>query len=187
MNGKGPGEVTLLLRAWAGGDSDALERLIPLVYTNLRRLAGRQMRQEAVGHTLQPTALVNEAYLRLVGNDASWQDRAHFFAVAARVMRRILVDAARARGADKRGGGAVKVELNPSLDGLPERGQDLIALDEALDALATLDERKARVVEMKFFAGLSVEETADILKISPRSVMRDWQLARAWLTRELAG
>lgn len=187
MNAEAPNDVTVLLRAWADGDSAALERLIPLVYGNLRRLAGRQMRQEATGHTLQPTALVNEAYLRLMGTDVSWQDRAHFFAVASRAMRRILVDAARARTADKRGGGNVKVELNPSLDGLPERGPELIALDDALDALAAFDERKARVVELKFFGGLSVDETADVLKISPRSVMRDWQFARAWLIRELAG
>ena len=191
MNADGPAEVTVLLKAWAEGDYSALERLVPLIYADLRRIAGRQMRHEAVGQTLQATALVNEAYMRLAGNAAggngvSWQDRAHFFAVAARMMRRILVDAARARGADKRGGANVKVELNESLDGLPQRAQDLVALDDALVALAAFDERKARVVEMKFFGGLSVEETADVLKISPRSVMRDWQLARAWLIRELA-
>src|SRR6185503_14232794 len=127
MMAEAANEVTLLLRAWAGGDAGALERLIPLVYANLRRLAGHQMRYESPGQTLQPTALVNEAYLKLLGNEVSWQDRAHFFAVASRVMRRILVDAARARAADKRGGGNMKVELNESLDGLPERGEDLIA------------------------------------------------------------
>jgi RNA polymerase sigma factor (TIGR02999 family) len=186
VTAEGANEVTILLRAWAGGDGAALERLIPLVYTNLRRIAGRRMQYEAAGQTLQPTALVNEAYLRLVGADVSWQDRAHFFAVASRAMRRILVDAARARAADKRGGGDVRVELNESLDGLPQRGPELIALDEALEALAVLDARKAQIVEMKFFGGLSVDETADVLKISPRSVMRDWHFARAWLIRELA-
>ena len=187
MNGGGAQEVTVLLRAWAGGDSDALDRLVPLIYADLRKMAGRKMRQEAAGNTLQPTALVNEAYLRLLGSEVSWQDRAHFLAVAARTMRRILVDAARARGADKRGGGVVKVELNASLDGGPQRPEDLIALDDALEALAAFDERKARVVEMKFFGGLSVEETAVVLKVSPSTVMGDWRLARAWLQREMRG
>jgi RNA polymerase sigma factor (TIGR02999 family) len=180
------GDVTVLLKAWAGGDAEALERLIPIVHDDLRRMARRYMRNEAAGNTLQATALVNEAYLRLVGaNQATWQDRAHFFAVAAQMMRRILVDAARARKSDKRGGGAVKVDLNESIDGLPARASELVALDEALDALAKFDERKARVVEMKFFGGLSVEETAAVLKISTRSAMRDWNLARAWLMREM--
>jgi RNA polymerase sigma factor (TIGR02999 family) len=179
-------QITGLLGAWAGGDAAALERLTPLVYGELRRMARRYMRNEANGNTLQPTALVNEAYLRLVdAGDLCWQNRAHFFAVSANIMRRILVDAARARHADKRGGAVVKVNLNESIDGLPERGSVLIALDEALAALEKFDERKARVVEMKFFAGLSVEETAEVLKMSPRSVMRDWNLARAWLMREL--
>jgi RNA polymerase sigma factor (TIGR02999 family) len=179
-------QITGLLGAWAGGDVAALERLTPLVYGELRRMARRYMRNEANGNTLQPTALVNEAYLRLVdAGDLCWQNRAHFFAVSANIMRRILVDAARARHADKRGGAVVKLNLNESIDGLPERGSVLIALDEALAALEKFDERKARVVEMKFFAGLSVEETAEVLKMSPRSVMRDWNLARAWLMREL--
>jgi RNA polymerase sigma factor (TIGR02999 family) len=177
-------QITVLLNAWTEGDPEALDRLIPLVYSNLRRMAGRQMRFEGP-NTLQPTALVNEAYLRLAGGDRSWQNRAHFFAVAAKVMRRVLVDAARARTADKRGGGQVKVALNPSVDGLLDRAPELIALDEALDALAALDARKAQVVEMKFFGGLSVEEAADVLRVSPRSVMRDWQFARAWLKHEL--
>ena len=151
-------------------------------------MARRHMAGERKGHSLQATALVNEAYLRMLGADGvSWQDRAHFFAVSARMMRRILVDAARARGAEKRGGDIVKVELNESVDKLPARGSELIALDEALTALAEFDVRKARVVEMKFFGGLSVEETATVLKMSPRSVMRDWNLARAWLMRELGG
>jgi RNA polymerase sigma factor (TIGR02999 family) len=180
------GDVTVLLRAWAAGDSESLERLVPLVYDNLRRMARRYMRQEAAGNTLQATALVNEAYLRLVGvTDASWQDRAHFFAVSAQMMRRILVDRARARKSDKRGGDVIKVDLNGSIDAVPDRSTSLVALDEALDALAAFDERKARIVEMKFFGGLSVEETAAVLKISSRSVMRDWNLARAWLMREM--
>jgi len=181
------GDVTVLLKAWAGGDGAALDRLVPIVHGQLRRMARHYMRGEADGNTLQATALVNEAYLRLLDADhVSWQDRAHFFAVSAQMMRRILVDAARARGAEKRGGDIVKVELNESVDRLPARGSELIALDEALTALAAFDERKARVVEMKFFGGLSVEETAAVLKISSRSVMRDWNLARAWLMREMA-
>lgn len=180
-------QITGLLGAWAGGDVAALERLTPLVYAELRRMARRYMRDEGNGNTLQPTALVNEAYLRLVDVDGlSWQNRAHFFAVSANIMRRILVDAARARHTDKRGGAFVKVNLNESIDGLPERTRALIDLDEALAALEKFDERKARVVELKFFAGLSVEETADVLKMSPRNVMRDWNLARAWLMREMA-
>jgi RNA polymerase sigma factor (TIGR02999 family) len=179
-------EITDLLGAWAGGDSAALERLVPMVYDELRRMARRYMRGEANGNTLQPTALVNEAYLRLAGVEKlEWQDRAHFFAIAANIMRRILVDLARARQAGKRGGGAVKLNLNESIDGIPERGAALIALDEALAALGKFDERKARVVELKFFGGLSVEETAEVLKMSPRNVMRDWNLARAWLMREM--
>jgi len=171
------GDVTVLLKAWAGGDAAALDQLVPVVHGQLRRMARRYMRHEAQGHTLQPTALVNEAYLRLLGADnVSWQDRAHFFAVSAQMMRRILVDAARARGAEKRGGEFAKVQLDELVDALPSRGTELIALDDALTALAAFDERKARVVEMKFFGGLSVDETAAVLKISPRSVMRDWNL-----------
>ena len=176
----------MLLRAWAGGDSSALERLTPLVYEELRRMARRYMHQRANGNTLQPTALVNEAYLRLVAIDGlSWQNRIHFFAVSANIMRRILVDGARARCSAKRGGNAGRVDLNESLDGIPQRAGELVALDEALAALEKMDERKARVVELKFFGGLSVEETAEALRISPRSVMRDWNLARAWLMREM--
>ena len=180
-------EITVLLKAWTGGDAAALDRLTPLVYGELRRMARRYMRKEGPGNTLQTTALVHEAFLRLVdGTEVRWQDRAHFFAVSAQLMRRILVDAARARGAGKRGGAAGKINLDESIDALPQRGTELIALDEALSALAQFDSRKARVVEMRFFAGLSVEETAEVLKISPQSVMRDWKLARAWLLRELS-
>jgi RNA polymerase sigma factor (TIGR02999 family) len=181
------GEVTVLLAAWANGDGAALERLIPVVHDELRRMARRYMRNENPGNTLQTQALLNEAYLKLVGvTDVAWQNRTHFFAVSAQIMRRILVDAARARTAEKRGGEVIKLDLNESIDGLPERGHQLVALDQALDALAKFDERKAQVVEMKFFGGLSVEEIAEVLKVSPRSVMRDWSLARAWLARELA-
>ncbi len=180
-------EVTRWLRAWSGGDLAALDRLTPVVYGELRRIAGRCMQGEGAGHTLQPTALVNEAFLRLVDvAGVRWQDRAHFFAISARIMRRILVDAARARGSDKRGGGAVRLNLNESLDALPARDRRLVVLDEALESLSAFDSRKAKVVELRFFGGLSVEETAEVLKISPQSVMRDWKLARAWLTREMS-
>ena len=180
-------EITRLLRAWGGGDQAAMEELAPLVYGELRRMAHRYLRRENPGNTLQPTALVNEAYLRLVDvNSVRWEDRAHFFAVSAQMMRRILVDAARARATGKRGGGAVHLNLNESLDAISDRGRELVALDEALDALAQLDPRKARVVEMRFFGGLTVEETAEVLKISAPSVLRDWKMARAWLMRELS-
>src|SRR5580692_11439610 len=180
-------EITGLLKAWAGGDRVALDRLTPMVYAELRRMAARYMAKERAGNSMQATALVNEAFLRLVEIDkVRWQDRAHFFAVSAQMMRRILVDAARARGSNKRGGGVVKVDLNESIDAMPDRGSQLVALDEALDELARLDPRKAKVVEMRFFGGLSVEETAEVLKISAQSVMRDWKLARAWLMREMA-
>ena len=180
-------EIAVLLKAWTGGDATALDKLIPLVYGELRRMARKYMRKEGPGNTLQTTALVHEAFVRLVdGPEVSWQDRAHFFAVSAQLMRRILVDAARARGAGKRGGAAGKVNLDESIEALPQRSAELIALDEALSALAKFDSRKVRVVEMRFFAGLSVEETAEVLKISPQSVMRDWRLARAWLLRELS-
>lgn len=181
------GEITNLLGAWADGDQAALERLMPLVHDELCRAARRYMRKEAPGNTLQTNALVNEAYLKLVGaQNVRWQDRTHFFAVSAQIMRRILVDAARARYAEKRGGEVLKVPLNESIDDLPERESQLIALDDALQALAQFDQRKAQVVEMKFFGGMSVEETADVLQISVRTVMREWSLARAWLLREMS-
>jgi RNA polymerase sigma factor (TIGR02999 family) len=180
-------EITRLLRAWGGGDQAAMDELAPLVYGELRRMAHRYLRRENPGNTLQPTALVNEAYLRLVDvNSVTWEDRAHFFAVSAQMMRRILVDAARARATGKRGGGAVHLDLNESIDAIPDRGRQLVALDEALDSLAQLDPRKARVVEMRFFGGLTAEETAEVLKISAPTVLRDWKLARAWLMRELS-
>ena len=175
-----------MLVAWGQGDQAALEQLIPLVHGELRRIARGCLRQERPDHTLQATALVNEAFLRLVDvRQVSWRDRAHFLAMAARLMRRILVDFARTRHAAKRGGDAVRVSLAEA-HGLADRpGHDLVALDEALSALAVRDARKARVVELRFFAGLSVEETALVLEVSRDTVLRDWRLARAWLTREL--
>ena len=184
-------KITLLLKAWSGGDSAAQERLFPLVYQELRRLAKRYRRRSDPGDTLQTTALVNEAYLRLVDiHNVDWRDRAHFFAVSAQVMRRILVDWARSRGAIKRGGqGQWGDTLNP--DGIPApdscRADELIALDEALTNLAQLDPRRARVIELRVFGGLTLEEAAEVLGLSPQSVRRDWSLAKAWLMRELSG
>ena len=179
--------VTALLVAWGGGDESALEQLMPLVHVELRRLARREMGRERPNHTLQTTALVNEAYIRLIDlSRVRWQDRAHFFAMSARVMRRILVDHARTRLSQKRGGGAPRVSIDEALAVAPERGLDLVALDDALQALAVMDERKSRVVEMRFFAGLSVEETAEALHVSAETVMRDWRLAKVWLLRELS-
>jgi RNA polymerase sigma factor (TIGR02999 family) len=181
-----PPQVTGLLLAWGKGDDAALEQLIPLVHAELRRIASRHMAHERVGHSLQATALVNEAYLRLVDvRQMKWQDRAHFFAMSARLMRRILVDFARSRGYQKRGGGVEKVSFDEGLVVSNERGSDLVALDDALNALAEVDARKSQVVEMRFFGGLSVEETAEALHVSPETVMRDWKLAKAWLLREL--
>jgi RNA polymerase sigma-70 factor, ECF subfamily len=179
-------DITELLLAWNGGDSDALGRLMPLVDDELRRLAHSYMARERSGHTLQTTALVNEAYLRLVDSSrVRWQNRAHFFAVSAQLMRRILVDFARARQKLKRGGDVVQVSLDDAGEISAERGPDLIALDDALKTLAAFDERKSRVVELRFFGGLSVEETAEVLEVSPVTVMRDWGMAKAWLLREL--
>ena len=181
-------QVTGLLLAWGQGDEAALEQLVPLVHGELRRLARRHMGHERQGHTLQATALVNEAYLRLIDvQEVHWQNRAHFFAMSARLMRRILVDFARSRHYQKRGGGAQQVSLDEALVVCKERGQDLVALDDALQALAAIDPRKSQVVEMRFFGGLSVEESAEALHISPETVMRDWKLAKVWLARELSG
>jgi RNA polymerase sigma factor (TIGR02999 family) len=188
-------DITVLLRAWRAGDPSALDRLTPLVYGELRRLAYKFMQQERRDQILQATALVNEAYLRLVDIRAvDWQDRAHFMAVAAQTMRRVLVDAARARAAEKRGGNVERAAYGASgvdLDDIPapetDRALEVCTLDELLDALARMDPRRAKVIELRFFGGLTVEETAEFLQISPQSVMRDWRLARAWLTRELRG
>ena len=180
-------EVTGLLQAWSGGDQAALDKLMPLVYAELHRLAKRYMGHEHAGHSLQTSALVNEAYLRLVdAHGVRWQNRAHFFAVSAQIMRRILVDFARSRQNLKRGGGALQVTLDEGLIISPESGVDLLALDEALDKLAVLNPRQSRVVELRYFGGLNEEEAAEALKVSPRTVRHDWSLARAWLYRELS-
>ena len=181
-----PSEVTQLLISWSSGDRLALDRLAPLVEHELRRIAQLYLKREASGHTLQPTALVNEAYLRLIEwRSVDWQGRAHFFAVAARMMRNILVTHAIARRREKRGGGAVLVTLDPAHALTAERTSDLLALDEALNKLAKFDERKCQIVELRFFGGLNEEETAEILQTSVRTVQREWSLARAWLFREL--
>lgn len=186
MTGPVPQDVTGLLVAWRAGDRDALDRLIPQVYAELRRLAHHFMRAERAGHLLQTTALVNEAYLRMVDvTRVSWQNRAHFFAVAAQLMRRVLVDAARERDARKRGGDIQFAPLQDVEAPGGERFVDLVALDEALERLAHLDPRKARVVELRYFGGLDVAETAEVLAVSSDTVMRDWKMARLWLYREL--
>jgi RNA polymerase sigma-70 factor, ECF subfamily len=183
-----PGAVTELLRAWGGGDDDALEQLTPLVEAELRRLARAYMRRERRDHTLQPTALINEAFLRLTdARRVRWQDRAHFLGISARLMRRVLVDHARSRGYRKRGGGAERVTLDERVVGSTEPPVDVVALDRALEALAAVDVRKSRVIELRFFGGLSVEETAEVLHVSADTVKRDWRLAKLWLLRELEG
>jgi RNA polymerase sigma factor (TIGR02999 family) len=187
MAGSSADGVTELLLAWSDGKDDALAKLLPLVQVELRRVARRHMFGERPGHTLQATALVNEAYLRLVDcKRVHWQNRAHFFAISAQLMRRILVDSARARGYRKRGGGIPKVTLDEGLIRPQEKGKDLVALDDALKALSEFDPRKGRVIELRFFGGLSVEETAEVLKVSPETVLRDWRLAKAWLAREMS-
>ena len=179
-------EITQLLLAWNQGDEQALNRLVPLVHGELHRLAHRYMAGERPGHPLQTTALINEAYLRLIDSSrVRWQNRAHFFAVSAQLMRRILVDVARARAKLKRGGDAIQVSLDEAMDMPRDPGPDLIALDDALTMLAAFDERKSKVIELRFFGGMSVEETAEVLGISPMTVMRDWGLAKVWLLREL--
>jgi RNA polymerase sigma-70 factor, ECF subfamily len=179
-------DITALLLSWGRGDEAALQQLIPLVHRELHQIARGCLKGERPGHTLQPTALVNEAYLRLIDvRRVNWKNRTHFLAMSARLMRRVLVDFARSRQYQKRGGGVIKVSLDEAHAVSTERGQDLVALDEALTALSTIDERKARVIEMRFFGGLTVEETAAVLDVSRETVLRDWRLARAWLMREL--
>jgi RNA polymerase sigma factor (TIGR02999 family) len=179
-------DVTRLLARWKDGDEAALQQLVPIVHEELRRLAWRQMAGERPGHTLQPTALVNEAYLRLVNlKEMQWQNRAHFFAMGARLMRRILVDFARSRGYQKRGGGAKQVSFTEALEVAEGQPTDVVALNDALEALADVDERKSRVVELRFFGGLSVEETAEVLNVSRETVKRDWKFAKMWLLRHL--
>ena len=181
-----PEEVSQLLVAWSNGDQAALDKLMPLVYDELHRLAKRYMARQQPGHTLQTTALIHEAYLRLVGQPAKrWQNRAHFFAVAAQAMRHVLVDYARSRHYAKRGGGARAVSLDEAAVVSEERAAELIAVDEALTDLAALHPRQSQVVELRFFGGLSVEETAEVLKVSPDTVRRDWRMAKAWLYNQL--
>jgi RNA polymerase sigma-70 factor (ECF subfamily) len=188
MQAQSSKEITQLLVAWSDGDESALDQLAPLIHSELHRLAHHYMSRERPGHLLQTSALVNEAYVRLIDwKNVRWQNRAHFFGVAAHVMRRILVDFARERQYLKRGGGAVQVSLSEAASFVVQHNTDLIALDEALTALAEIDSRKVRVVEMRFFAGLSVDEVADVLKVSKETVMRDWRLAKVWLLRELEG
>lgn len=175
-----------MLRAWGGGNAEALEALMPLVYRELQQIAHRQMRRERHGHTLQTTALVNEAYFRLVDIDhVEWKDRVHFYAIAAKMMRRVLVDVARARGYAKRGAGVSLLSFDEGIVASPDRSTEFLRLDDALNELANLDPRKVQVIELRFFGGLSAEETAEVLKISPSSVLRDWKLAKAWLSQQL--
>jgi len=184
-----PGEVTALLRKVQAGQSGAADELIGLVYAELRRIAGACMRDERPGHTLQPTALINEAWLRLADQtQVDWRDRVHFFGVAAQMMRRVLVDHARARLADKRGAGAAVVSLDDvEIDSTPWKLEEILAVDEALEHLRQLDVQQARIVEMHYFAGMTVKETAEVLGVSPRTVDREWAMASAWLRRELSG
>ena len=188
MAGEVPSEnLTQLLVDWSNGDAQALERLIPLVYQDLRRIAQRYLRSESPGHTLQSTALVHEAYLRLIDQRKTrWQNRAHFFGISAQLIRRILVDYARARKAGKRGGYAARIQFDEAL-GVPEQqNPDLVVLDDCLKALSGIDPQQARVVELRYFAGLTVEETAEVMHVSPTTVKRDWRVAKAWLHREMA-
>ena len=179
-------EVTQLLQAWGSGDERALEKLVPVVYQELHRMARHYMAGERPNHTLQTTALIHEVYVRLVqSRHMSWQNRAHFFAICAQLMRRILVDFARSRRYQKRGGAAVRIPLEEALVVSQDPPADLVALDDALKALASVDERKSRVIELRFFGGLSVEEAAEVLSVSPETVMRDWRLAKVWLLRQL--
>jgi RNA polymerase sigma factor (TIGR02999 family) len=179
-------DVTRLLKAWSGGDQAALEDLMPVVYTEIRRLARSYLRRERPDHTLQATALVHEAYMRLVDQrSVEWQNRAHFFGIAAQIMRRILVDHARAQKTEKRGSGQSPIVLDEALEVATDRGLDFVALDDALKTLADLDKKQARIVELRYFGGLSIEETAEVMQISPATVKREWAGARTWLRREL--
>ncbi len=188
MTGVPSSEITSLLHAWRRGDQLALEQLTPVVYQELHRMARHYMAREREGHTLQTTALINEVYLRLVKvKEVEWQDRAHFFAVSAQLMRRILTDFARSHQYQKRGGGAIHVSIDEAHTLSPQPGVDLVALEQALTRLGQTDARKSKVVELRFFGGMTVEETAEVLHISSETVMRDWSMARAWLLRELDG
>lgn len=186
MGSPAPQDVTALLVSWSEGDESAFQKLVPAVYQELRRLAHRHLNRERAGHTLQATALVHEAYQKIIDTPrVQWRDRAHFFAVCAQLMRRILVDYARSRRYLKRGGGICLVPLEEAFAASADRGKDLIAIDEALSALALIDSRKSQVVELRFFGGLTAEETAEVLKVSPDTVLRDWKLAKSWLLKEL--
>ena len=188
MQPQTPQNVTRLLIGWSNGDKEALDQLVPLVYEELRRQAARYLRRERVGHTLQTTALIHEAYLRLIDQkNVHWQNRAHFFGIAAQLMRRILVDHARTRKRAKRGGSDVRVSFSEAMLQVRAQDLDIVALDEALQRLAEIDEQQSRIVELKFFSGLTVEETAEVLSLSPATVKRDWSVAKAWLHRELTG
>lgn len=182
-----PADITRLLQAWANGDRTALDQLTPVIYSELRRRAHKYMKNESPGRTLQTTALVHEAWMRLAkARETDWKDRAHFFAIAAQVMRHILVDGARGRQREKRGGSAQQVDLDRAPEFSPARDRELVAIDDALQALAAMDARKAKVVELRFFGGLSAAEAADVLGVSEDTVLRDWRLAKSWLLRELA-
>jgi RNA polymerase sigma-70 factor (ECF subfamily) len=182
-----PVDVTGLLRAWSAGDRSALDRLAPILHAELKRIARRYMVRERQDHTLQPTALVNEAFLRLINSqEVQWQDRAHFFALSAKMMRRILVDSAVARGTGKRGGSVQRVSLEDAMIVSPERDAEVVKLDEALEELTRIDPRKAQVVELHFFAGLDFDEIAAVLKVSRRTIVRDWSVSKAWLAREMS-
>ena len=184
---RAPHEITQLLKDWGGGDQTALTKLMPLVYEELHKLAHQHMRREKPGHMLQTSALINEAYLRLVDEpQIAWENRSHFFGIAARVMRRILVDEARKRDSAKRGRGAIQVSLSQAMNASQEQAANVIALDDALKMLEEIDSRQSEIVELRFFGGLSIEETADVLKVSPGTVMRDWTFARAWLRSQMS-
>ena len=179
-------EVTQLLMDWGKGDAQALNQLMPLVYNELHRIAGRYLRNERPNHTLQTTALINEAYVRIVdGKSVKWQDRAHFFGVAAQIMRHILVDHARSSRSAKRGGGVQKLTLDEAVAGSQERNLDLVALNDSLNSLAQIDPQQSRIIELRFFGGLTIEETAEVMSISPATVKRDWNMAKAWLYGEI--
>ena len=186
LNEPAPHEITKLLKDWSGGDATALDKLIPLVYDELHRLAHQHMRRERAGHLLQTSALINEAYLRLIdGPDLTLENRAHFFGVAARLMRQILVDEARKRKSAKRGGDVIQVSFTEATNVAQEQAASVVALDDALKTLGSIDARQSEIVELRFFGGLSIEETAQVLKVSPGTVMRDWTFARAWLKNEM--
>ncbi|HWW97385.1 MAG TPA: sigma-70 family RNA polymerase sigma factor [Edaphobacter sp.] len=187
MNEAQSGEITQLLVAWSHGEETALEMLTPIIYGELRRLAQSYMRQERADHTLQSTAVVHEAFIRLIDQNVEWKSRAHFFAIAAKMMRRILVDHARARSTSKRGAGMARVDVEEQAMESQERSVDLLALDEALEHLARIDPQRSRIVELRYFGGLSNEESANVLGISPATVQRQWSGAKAWLYRELSG